>query len=237
MSELLHLVGVTAGYAQSVVVEHATMHVDDGECVALLGRNGMGKSTLLLTIMGLTRRHGGGIFWRGTDVAGWPAHARAAAGLGWVPQERRTWRSLTVDEHLDAVARPGTWSPAKVRDLFPRLAERGAHRGSQLSGGEQQMLAIARALVTNPRLLLLDEPMEGLAPIVVQELAQVLRALVASGELAVLLVEQRAELALSLASRAIVMERGRIAHEGPAAELRAKPQILEGLLGVAAAAR
>ena len=236
MSELLHLTGVTAGYGPSVVVEHATLRVDAGECVALLGRNGMGKTTLLLTIMGLTRRHGGGIFWRGVDVAAWPAHARAAAGLGWVPQERRVWPSLTVDEHFDAVTRPGPWTPAKARELFPRLAERGAHRGSQLSGGEQQMLAIARALVTNPRLLLLDEPMEGLAPIVVQELVQVLRALVASGDLAVMLVEQRADLALALSSRAIVMERGRIAHEAPSAALRGQPAMLEHLLGVTAGA-
>ena len=231
MSELLHLVGVTAGYAQSVVVEHATMHVDDGECVALLGRNGMGKSTLLLTIMGLTRRHGGGIFWRGTDVAGWPAHARAAAGLGWVPQERRMWRSLTVDEHLDAVARPGTWSPAKVRDLFPRLAERGAHRGSQLSGGEQQMLAIARALIRDPKIILLDEPFEGLAPLIVKELVRICRELAAAGQ-TIVLVEQNLAATLALASRVYIINNGHIVHEGPAAEIKADPAVLQRWLGV-----
>jgi branched-chain amino acid transport system ATP-binding protein len=232
MSELLHLAGVTAGYAGAVVVEHATLHIAAGESVALLGRNGVGKTTLLMTIMGLTRHHGGGIFWEGRDVAAWPAHARAAAGMGWVPQERRVWPTLTVDEHLDAVARPGPWSADRVRELFPRLAERGSHLGSQLSGGEQQMLAIARALVTNPRLLLLDEPMEGLAPILVQELAGVLRQLAASAEMAIILVEQHAELALSLSSRALVMERGRIVHAAPSAELLRDPATLNHWLAV-----
>ncbi|HET9579833.1 MAG TPA: ABC transporter ATP-binding protein [Usitatibacter sp.] len=232
MSELLHLVGVTSGYAGAVVVEHATVRVDRGESVALLGRNGVGKTTLLMTIMGLTRHHGGGIFWDGRDVAAWPAHARAAAGIGWVPQERRVWPSLTVAEHLDAVARPGPWSVERVHRLFPRLAERAHHLGSQLSGGEQQMLAIARALVTNPRLLLLDEPMEGLAPILVQELAGVLAQLVESGDMAMLWVEQHAELALSLSTRALVMERGRIVHEAASAQLLRDPATLERWLAV-----
>ena len=152
--------------------------------------------------------------------------------MGWVPQERRVWPTLTVDEHLDAVARAGPWSAARVRELFPRLAERGSHPGSQLSGGEQQMLAIARALVTNPRLLLLDEPMEGLAPILVQELAVVLRRLAASAEMAIVLVEQHAELALSLSSRALVMERGRIVHAAPSAELLRDPATLNRWLAV-----
>ena len=232
MSELLRLEGLSAGYAGAVVVEEVSATVGEGESVALLGRNGAGKTTLLMTIMGLTRRHAGGISWMGRDLARRPAHERAASGIAWVPQERRIWPSLTVDEHLDAVARPGAWTPARARELFPRLAERAGHRGSMLSGGEQQMLAIARALVTNPRLLLLDEPMEGLAPILVRELAQVLRDLVAASGMAMVLVEQHAELALSLASRAIVMERGRVVHEGPSDALAASPASLDRWLAV-----
>jgi branched-chain amino acid transport system ATP-binding protein len=219
MAELLRLDGVTSGYGESVVVEEASLGIEEGEAVALLGRNGVGKSTLLTTVMGLTRLHRGAIRWRGGDVTRLEAHARARAGIGWVPQERFMWKSLTVLEHLTCVARPGSWTVAKVHALFPRLAERGEHRGAQLSGGEQQMLAIARALVTNPRLLLLDEPMEGLAPIVVQELTEVLRGLASAGTMAIILVEQHAELALALTRRAVVMERGRIVHEGPSAAL------------------
>ena len=219
MAELLRLEAVSAGYGDSVVVEEVSFAMGDGECVALLGRNGVGKTTLLTTIMGLTRFHRGVIRWRGGDIARSPAYVRARSGIGWVPQERRMWKSLTVEEHLTSVARPGDWTVAKVHALFPRLAERGHHRGGQLSGGEQQMLAIGRALVTNPKLLLLDEPMEGLAPIVVQELTEVLRGLAATGTMATLLVEQHAELALSLAPRAVVMERGRVVHQGPSEAL------------------
>jgi branched-chain amino acid transport system ATP-binding protein len=214
MAELLALDAVSAGYGESVVVEEASLRIAEGECVALLGRNGVGKTTLLTTVLGLTRFHRGAIRWRDKDISRSPAHARARAGIGWVPQERGMWRSLTVIEHLACVARPGAWTIKKVHALFPRLAERAQHRGSQLSGGEQQMLAIARALVTNPLLLLLDEPMEGLAPIVVQELSAVLRELASAGTMAIVLVEQHAELALSLSRRALVMERGRIVHEG-----------------------
>ena len=232
MAELLALDRVCAGYGESVVIDGVSLRVEEGECVALLGRNGVGKTTLLTTIMGLARLHRGAIRWQGKAVAGWPTHARARAGLGWVPQERLMWRSLTVEEHLTAVARPGPWSVEKVHALFPRLSERAHHRGGQLSGGEQQMVAIARALVTNPRLLLLDEPMEGLAPIVVQELAQVLRRLVRDGTLAILVVEQHAELALSLASRAVVMERGQVVREGSSAELLADRAALDQLLAL-----
>jgi branched-chain amino acid transport system ATP-binding protein len=212
---------VSAGYGESVVIEDASLRVGEGECVALLGRNGVGKTTLLTTVMGLTHFHRGVVRWRGTDISRAPTHARARAGIGWVPQERRMWPSLTIDEHLASVARPGPWSLERVHALFPRLAERRHHRGGELSGGEQQMVAIARALVTNPRLLLLDEPMEGLAPLVVQELANVMRGLAAEGSMAIVVVEQHAELALSLAPRAVVMERGRIVHEGPSAPLLA----------------
>ena len=236
MAELLCLEGVSAGYGEAVVVEDVSFHVAEGESVALLGRNGVGKSTLLATILGLTHLHRGAIRWRGADIVRWPTHSRARAGIGWVPQERRMWASLTVEEHLTAVAAPGEWDLARVHKLFPRLAERSGHRGSQLSGGEQQMLAIARALVTNPRLLLLDEPMEGLAPIVVEELAGVLRGLAAAGTMALILVEQHAELALSLAPRAVVMERGRVVHDGESAPLLADRTRLDRWLGAAAAA-
>jgi branched-chain amino acid transport system ATP-binding protein len=232
MAEALALDAVSSGYGASVVVEDATLRVDEGESVALLGRNGVGKTTLLTTVMGLTRLHRGTIKWRGAEISRAPSHARARAGIGWVPQERRMWPSLTVEEHLTSVARPGAWTIEKVHGLFPRLAERSRHHGGQLSGGEQQMLAIARALVTNPRLLLLDEPMEGLAPIVVQELAQVLRGLVEAGTMAVILVEQHAELALSLARRAVVMERGRIVHDGPSPALLTNRATLDRWLAV-----
>ena len=233
MDELLALDAVSAGYGESVVVEDVSLRISGGECVALLGRNGVGKTTLLTTALGLTRLHRGAIRWRGEDISRLGAHKRAAAGIGWVPQERGIWRSLTVGEHLGAVARPGPWTIDKVRGIFPRLAERDRHRGGQLSGGEQQMLAIARALVTNPRLLLLDEPMEGLAPIVVQELAGVLDRLARTAEMAILLVEQHAELALGLAPRAVVMERGRIVHDGPSAEVLADRGRLARWLAVA----
>ena len=232
MAELLRLDAVTSGYGESVVVEEASFAIGEGESVALLGRNGVGKTTLLATVMGLTRLHRGSIRWQGADVSRAAPYVRARAGIGWVPQERLMWKSLTVLEHLTSVARPGPWSVGKVHALFPRLAERAEHRGGQLSGGEQQMLAIARALVINPKLLLLDEPMEGLAPIVVQELGEVLRGLVSAGTMAILLVEQHAELALSLSQRALVMERGRIVHEGPSAALLADRASLERWLAV-----
>jgi branched-chain amino acid transport system ATP-binding protein len=232
MAELLRLEQVTAGYGESVVVEEASLAIEEGEAMALLGRNGVGKSTLLTTVMGLTRMHRGAIRWRGADISRLASHVRARAGIGWVPQERFMWKSLTVLEHLTCVARPGPWTVEKVHGLFPRLAERAEHRGAQLSGGEQQMLAIARALVTNPGLLLLDEPMEGLAPLVVQELTGVLRSLAATGTMAIILVEQHAELALGLTRRAAVMERGRIVHEGPSAALLDDPERLHRWLAV-----
>ena len=232
MAELLRLEGLTAGYGESVVIEEVDAAVNEGEALALLGRNGVGKSTLLSSIMGFTRRHSGAVLWRGIDLARVPSHQRARHGIGWVPQERLMWKSLTVREHLACVARPGPWSAARVEALFPRLGERREHHGTQLSGGEQQMLAIARALVTNPRLLLLDEPMEGLAPIVVQELAQILKGLAADGSMAMMLVEQHAELALSITQRAVVMERGRIVHDGPSALLAKDRASLDRWLAV-----
>ena len=233
MAELLALEGVTAGYGASVVLEDISLALDGGDSLALLGRNGVGKTTLRVTLMGLTRVHRGTLRYGGEDLAALSTYRRAQAGLGWVPQERYMWPSLTIDEHLTAVARPGRWTPRTVYELFPRLAERRANLGNQLSGGEQQMLAIARALVVNPRLLLLDEPMEGLAPIIVQDLMGVLRNLVREGGMAVILVEQHAKLALSLTRNALVLDRGRIVHQSASEALLADPDTLHRLVAVA----
>jgi branched-chain amino acid transport system ATP-binding protein len=233
MAELLAVDGLTAGYGEGIVLEDVSLRVDEGDSLALLGRNGMGKTTLLVTLMGLTQLRRGSLRWRGRDLAGLPTHARSHAGIGWVPQERLMFASLTVEEHLTAVARPGPWTVARVYELFPRLAERRRHFGNQLSGGEQQMLAIGRALMVNPALLLLDEPMEGLAPIIVQELLGVLRALVEDGGMAVIIVEQHAKLALALTRQAIVLERGRIVYRAPSEALLRDPVKLHHLVAVA----
>jgi branched-chain amino acid transport system ATP-binding protein len=233
MHELLALDRVTAGYGDSVVLEGISLALQEGDSLALLGRNGVGKSTLLVTLMGLTQLHGGTIRWCGADITRVPTYGRAQAGLGWVPQERLMFPSLTVEEHLTVVARPGEWTLARIYEIFPRLHERRANMGNQLSGGEQQMLAIARALITNPRLLLLDEPMEGLAPIIVQELLRVIRGLVADQGLTVIVVEQHARLALSLTRRAIVLDRGRIVHDSDSASLLADTDKLNRLVAVA----
>jgi branched-chain amino acid transport system ATP-binding protein len=233
MAELLALDKVTAGYGESIVLEDVSFTMNEGDSLALLGRNGVGKTTTLVTLMGLTRLHSGSIRWAGGDIARVPTYKRSRAGLGWVPQERYMFPTLTVEEHLTVVARPGPWNLAKVYEIFPRLLERRANLGNQLSGGEQQMLAIARALMTNPRILLLDEPMEGLAPIIVQELVRVIRRLVADEGLSVIVVEQHARLALSLTSRAIVLDRGRIVHDSDSASLLADGDKLDRLVAVA----
>jgi len=233
MAELLAVEGLTAGYGDATVLEDVGLSMDEGDSLALLGRNGMGKTTLLVTLMGLTRMRGGTLRWRGLNLAAMPTHRRSRAGIGWVPQERYMWTSLTVEEHLTAVARPGAWNVARVYEIFPRLADRRANFGNQLSGGEQQMLAIARALMLNPALLLLDEPMEGLAPIIVQELMGVIRRLVREGGMAVIVVEQHAKLALSLTRQAIVLERGRVVHRAPSEALLADPATLHRLVAVA----
>ena len=232
MAELLALDAVTAGYGASVVLEEVSLSLAEGDSLALLGRNGVGKTTLLVTLMGLTRVHRGALRWRGNDLATLPTYRRAQSGLGWVPQERYMWPSLTIEEHLTAVARPGHWTVAKVYELFPRLEERRGNFGNQLSGGEQQMLAIARALMVNPNLLLLDEPMEGLAPIIVQELMKVIRRLVTEGGMTVIVVEQHAKLALSLTKTAIVLDRGRIVHRADSAALLDDPDTLHRLVAV-----
>jgi len=233
MPELLALDRVSAGYGESIVLEDVSFALNDGDSLALLGRNGVGKTSLLVTLMGLTRLHGGAIRWAGRDIARVPTYRRAHAGLGWVPQERYMFPSLTVEEHLTVVARPGPWNLARIYEIFPRLHERRANMGNQLSGGEQQMLAIARALMTNPRILLLDEPMEGLAPIIVQELVRVIRRLVAIDGMSVIVVEQHARLALSLTARAIVLDRGRVVHDSDSASLLADGEKLDRLVAVA----
>jgi branched-chain amino acid transport system ATP-binding protein len=206
---MLELKGVRAGYGEAVVLEDVSLQVPDNGSLAVLGRNGVGKSTLLLTIMGYTRLHTGSILFNGTEINGIPPHRRAQLGIGWVAQEREIFPSLTLEENLTVAARPGRWDLASVYRLFPRLEERKANMGNQLSGGEQQMLAIARALMTNPALLLLDEPLEGLAPIIVEALSEAFTQLVADKNLALILVEQHTEIALSLTEDAVVIERGR----------------------------
>jgi branched-chain amino acid transport system ATP-binding protein len=226
---LLELHDVRAGYGDSVVLDGISLELPEGGSLAVLGRNGVGKSTLLLTIMGFTSVRRGRIALRGREILGLPAHRRAQLGIGWVAQEREIFPSLSVEENLTVAARPGLWNLKKIYDLFPRLAERRANLGNQLSGGEQQMLAIARALMTNPALLLLDEPLEGLAPIIVEELAAALKNLQG---IAILLVEQHAEVALALTKDAVVIERGRIVHRARSAEFARDAQTLERYLGL-----
>jgi branched-chain amino acid transport system ATP-binding protein len=233
MAELLAVEGLTAGYGEGIVLEDIALTIDEGDSLALLGRNGMGKTTLLVTLMGFTRLHRGTLRWRGRDLAALATHRRSRSGIGWVPQERLMFPSLTVEEHLTAVARPGPWNVARVYEIFPRLAERRVNFGNQLSGGEQQMLAIGRALMVNPALLLLDEPMEGLAPIIVQELMGVIRELVEDAGMAVIVVEQHARLALTLTRNAIVLERGRVVHRAPSEALLRDPDTLHRLVAVA----
>jgi branched-chain amino acid transport system ATP-binding protein len=228
---LLALRNVRAGYGDAVVLDGISLEVPERGRVAVLGRNGVGKSTLLLTIMGLTDVGHGTIAWRGADITGAASHRRALAGMGWVPQEREVFPSLTVEENLLVAARPGRWSLEAVYGLFPPLAARRRSMGRHLSGGEQQMLAIARALMTNPALLLLDEPLEGLAPIVAAEVGSAIRRMTAEG-MAVLLVEQHAELALSLTDTALILERGRIAHAVSSSALLSDRATLDRLIGL-----
>ncbi|MQR00732.1 ABC transporter ATP-binding protein [Glaciimonas soli] len=237
MRELLALDKVTAGYGESIVLEDVSFKMNEGDSLALLGRNGVGKTSLLVTLMGLTHLHSGSIRWGGKEIARVPTYKRSRSGLGWVPQERHMFPSLTVEEHLTVVARSGAgsgpWNLQKIYQIFPRLLERRSNFGNQLSGGEQQMVAIARALMTNPRILLLDEPMEGLAPIIVQELVRVIRRLVQDEGMSVIVVEQHARLALSLTQRAIVLDRGRIVHDSDSASLLADGDKLDRLVAVA----
>ena len=233
MSEpLLALRDVRAGYGDAVVLEDISLELPANGSLAVLGRNGVGKSTLLLTLMGYTRLHQGSVHFEGHDITSLPPHRRAQLGLGWVAQEREIFPSLTLEENLTVAARPGRWDLDSVYRLFPRLEERKANMGNQLSGGEQQMLASARALMTNPELLLLDEPLEGLAPIVVEALSEAFTTLVSEKNLAMILVEQHTEIALSLTEDAVVIERGRIVHRARSAELARDPDMAERVLGL-----
>ena len=233
---LLTLDKVTAGYGPAVVLHGISLTVPGHGSLAVLGRNGVGKSTLLLTIMGYTQLRGGSVRWRGQDVSQMPPHRRAAGGIGWAAQEREIFPSLTVEENLTVAARPGPWTLATVYQLFPRLAERRANMGNQLSGGEQQMLAIARALMINPALMLLDEPFEGLAPVIVDELTAAMKTMLAGRSIAIVLVEQHTDIALELTAEAIVLERGAVVHRAPSRELQKDLPTLERLVGLRVAA-
>jgi branched-chain amino acid transport system ATP-binding protein len=237
MAELLRVEALSAGYGEAVVLQGVSLALDEGQTLALLGRNGTGKTTLINTLAGATRQHGGTVA-LGAGAARLALHKlapheRAAAGIGWVPQERNIFKSLTVHENLTAVQRPGAWNPQRVYAMFPRLAERKGNLGTQLSGGEQQMLAIARALVVNPRLLLLDEPLEGLAPIIVEELLRAIRRITRDEGLAAIIVEQHPQAILAISDTAVVLDRGTVVHSGPARQLREQPALLERFLGVA----
>jgi branched-chain amino acid transport system ATP-binding protein len=237
MTELLALEALTAGYGEAQVVSGVTLTLAEGESLALLGRNGMGKTTLVSSIIGVTHRFSGRVRLGGRDITRLPPEARAGLGIGWVPQERGIFRSLSVEENLTAVARPGPWTPARVFELFPRLAERRRNLGTWLSGGEQQMLAIGRALALNPRLLLLDEPLEGLAPILVREVLAALRRVTREEGLAAIIVEQNARKILAMTDRAAILERGRVVYEAASDALLADRAALERLLGVATRGR
>jgi branched-chain amino acid transport system ATP-binding protein len=230
---LLIVEGLRCGYGEAVVLSDVSFTLGAGESLALLGRNGTGKTTLIDTLVGTTRRHAGSIHLAGRELHSLPVHQRAAAGIGWVPQERNIFRSLTVHENLTAVARPGAWTPARVYELFPRLAERKQNLGNQLSGGEQQMLAFGRALVLNPRLLLLDEPLEGLAPLIVEELLRAIRRVAREEGLSSILVEQHPHMVLPVTDQTIVLDRGSIAFRSASEPLVIDPRPLDAWLGVA----
>jgi branched-chain amino acid transport system ATP-binding protein len=233
VTSALELRHVTAGYGETVVLEDVDLTVDRGESVSVIGRNGVGKTTLLATVMGHTTLHGGEVRLAGESLAGVPVFRRAVKGLGFVPQEREIFPSLSVRENLEVAARPGLWTPERVFELFPNLRARLSNMGDQLSGGEQQMLSIARALLTNPSVLLMDEPSEGLAPVIVEALTAALSRLRAESALSIVLVEQNSHVALAFSSRVVVMDKGRIVYDGESAALRADPERLAGLVGVA----
>jgi branched-chain amino acid transport system ATP-binding protein len=229
---LLALQNLRAGYGEAVVLDDISLAVEQNGSLAVLGRNGVGKSTLFLTIMGFTRVGRGTITWQGRNITALAPHLRARAGIGWVAQEREIFPQLTVEENLNVAAKPGRWNLRAVFDLFPRIDERRNNKGNQLSGGEQQMLAIARALMTNPDLLLLDEPLEGLAPIIVEELSAAIARMMKEHGTALILVEQHAEIALSLTENAVVFERGTIVHRARSKELLADHATLDRFIGM-----
>ena len=228
----LELAGVFAGYGETVVLEDVRLALGEGETLSIIGRNGVGKTTLLATVMGHTTLHGGAINLHGRDIARLKPHRRSWAGLGYVPQEREIFPSLSLRENLEVALRPGTWTTDEVYALFPRLAERQNNRGNQLSGGEQQKLAIARALVGNPSVILMDEPSEGLAPVIVEELARAIKRLASADGLTLVVVEQNTRLALDISPRTVVLDRGRVVYDGSSETLKADPARLEQLIGV-----
>lgn len=234
MRDLLRIEALSAGYGEAVVLFDVSMSLKEGQALALLGRNGVGKTTLVNTIMGVTRQRGGVIHFGERDITRLSPELRAQAGIGWVPQERNIFKSLTVVENLTAVALPGPWNVDRVFDMFPRLAERKSNLGHQLSGGEQQMLAIGRALMLNPKLLLLDEPTEGLAPLIVEELLRALQRLFRDEGLSGIVIEQHAKKILAMTDSAIVLERGRIVLSTDSASLLQHPERLEHHLGLTA---
>ena len=232
MRELLSVEQLSAGYGEAVVLSDISLSLAEGQALALLGRNGMGKTTLINTIVGVTRRFSGTIALAGLDITRLRPDQRAHVGIGWVPQERNVFRSLTVHENLTAVAQPGRWTTNTVYALFPRLSERRRNLGNQLSGGEQQMLAVGRALVLNPRVLLLDEPLEGLAPILAEELLGALRRVIRDEGMSAILVEQNARKILAVTDRAVILERGAVVHAADSATLLSDRAALEIYLGV-----
>ncbi|MGX7742779.1 ABC transporter ATP-binding protein [Rhodopseudomonas parapalustris] len=237
MSDLLTIDKLRAGYGEAVVLPSMSLRLAEGEVLALLGRNGTGKTTLINSIVGVTRRFSGTIAVGGIDVTALRPDQRARAGIGWVPQERNIFKSLTVEENLTAVAQPGPWTVARVYEMFSRLEERRSNFGNQLSGGEQQMLAIGRALTLNPKVLLLDEPTEGLAPIIVDELLTALGTITRSGGICSIIVEQNARKILQLADRVVILERGSIVHDAASAALKDDAATLERYLGVSGGAK
>ena len=233
MAEALAFRHVSAGYGETVVLEDINLVMAPGESISVIGRNGVGKTTLLATMMGHTTLHRGEVTLGGVSLDRVPIFRRARRGLGWVPQEREIFPSLSVRENLTIGARPGHWTLQRVFELFPNLAARLSNMGNQLSGGEQQMLSIARALLTNPAVLLMDEPTEGLAPVIVEALAAVLLRLRGEGALSIVLVEQNSRVALAFSSRTVVMDKGRIVYDGESSALSADPDRLAALIGVA----
>jgi len=229
---MLEIDGLTAGYGDAVVLEDIDLRLDEAEALAVLGRNGVGKTTLILALMGHAFISGGTIRWRGADISRSAANGRAALGIGWVPQERDIFPSLTVEENLRVATRPGRFGLADAYTMFPRLKERRRNHGDHLSGGEQQMLAIARALMTNPSLLALDEPFEGLAPVIVEELEESIRRLRLDYAFAIIIVEQHAQDALRLSDKAIVLDRGKIVRQDRSQALLADFDALRSLISV-----
>ncbi len=235
MVKFLSIANLYAGYGEAIVIPGLSLELAEGQVLALLGRNGVGKTTLINSIVGVTRRFSGSVMLGGRDITKLRPDQRASAGIGWVPQERNIFKSLTVEENMTAVAQPGPWDVAKIYRMFPRLRERRKNFGNELSGGEQQMLAIGRALTLNPKVLLLDEPTEGLAPIIVEELLNALGAITRAGGICSIIVEQNAQKILALADRAVILERGGIVHDADSRALKSDPEVLERYLGVSGA--